>query len=198
MLNSSYHLSSVWERDWGAHLLISCAWASEVSAAARLQTLREPPHLLTASPSAINILLISQQTSAAGGRGKRGQRRVSLSVSGTSISSYALAFTERACWGSTTQRPLIKCHSHSCGSLGNATFYKRPEIKRLGFAFKQGAGSQKQCHWCQGGDDILKEQLLRTIIKKFADDILKGWVMAHYFHLRTNYEAFIFLEGPVN
>lgn len=165
-------------RDWKAlhlPLLISCAWASEVSAAAFLQTLREPPHLLTASPSAINILLISQQTSVAGGRGKRGQRR----ISGTRISSYALTFTERPCWGSTAQLPLIKCQSHSRGTLGNATFLKRWEIKTWGFAFKQGALSQKQCQWCQGGDDILKEQLLRMIIKKFADDILKGRVMAH-------------------
>lgn len=93
--------------------------------------------------------------------------------SGTCISSYALAFAERPCWGSTTQRPLIKCQSHSSGTLGNATFHKRWEIIRWGFAFKQGAVSQKQCQWCQGGDDILKEQLLRMIIKKFADNILK-------------------------
>lgn len=48
----------------------------------------------------------------------------SLSVSGTCISSYALAFTKRPCRGSTTQHPLIKCQSHLCDTLGTATFHK--------------------------------------------------------------------------
>lgn len=114
-------------------------------------------HTHTASPSAINILLISRKHLQQKSRTVTALS-LSSSPSNARISSYALIFRERAC---RKRLEGVQPSAHSENATARREMPNSTKAEKFKYwDLRACVVTQKPCHRCQGADGILEEQLL--------------------------------------